>query len=342
MTTIQTKREKALELAQRTRDELGMKPLSAILLNCKTICRYLGISQENEWIDWELNGYHGLYKTQGEALEKIPRYRHVAMIFYTAYGQEIAFDHAMQEIVSTNVLEQSIAEIESFKPNGMTIKSSATFDTLNNYLENRKDFSHMTPRIAMATISANYLERIRGGVTNKINEFLDELILELEYGKIPENIFEQIRTEVDKKLVILCPKAIEKLPVIYEQLSSNKPVVYSQIASTCRTIIKDVADSLFPASYKSVIDKKGTKIKLDDMAYVNRILTPVKKHIDSEKEKFLFSSMFEYVEAFLKSINSYASKGDHAKFTKTDATRCVLYTYILLGDILHYYTKSKK
>ena len=322
-------------MAQSTRDELGTKSLHNTLLNCKTICRYLGISKENEWIDWELNGYYDLYKTRGDAIEKAPKYRHVSMIFYNEYGQEVAFDHALQQIVSTNVLEQSISEIESFKGNGMTIKSSATFDSINGWMKNG-------PRVVMANISANYLGKIIGGVTNRVHEFLDELILELDYGQIPENIFEQIRKEVDKKLVILCPKAIEKLPVIYEQLTADKPVVYSQIASTCRTIIKDVADSLFPVNGKILANKGGKKIKLDDGAYLNRLLTQVKMHIDSEKEEFLFSSMFEYVEAFLKSINSYASKGDHAKFTKTDATRCILYTYLLLGDILHYYTKSKK
>ncbi|MDE2589581.1 MAG: hypothetical protein KGL95_07945, partial [Patescibacteria group bacterium] len=123
-----TKLEKALELAHKTRGELGNKLLHMILLDCKTICRYLGISQENQWIDWELDGYQGLYKTRGEAFERAPEYRHVKMIFYNEYNQEVVFDHAMQEIVSDNVLEQPISEIELFRGKIMVIKSSPTFD----------------------------------------------------------------------------------------------------------------------------------------------------------------------------------------------------------------------
>ena len=50
--------------------------------------------------------------------------------------------------------------------------------------------------------------------------------------------------------------------------------------------------------------------------------------------------MFEYTIQFLHEINSYASKGDHSFFQKSDAIRCVVYTYILLGDILHYYAND--
>ena len=53
--------------------------------------------------------------------------------------------------------------------------------------------------------------------------------------------------------------------------------------------------------------------------------------------------MLEYIDNFLHHIQAYSSKGDHSTFTKLDATRCVIYTYLLLGDILHYYNvKSDK
>jgi len=41
-------------------------------------------------------------------------------------------------------------------------------------------------------------------------------------------------------------------------------------------------------------------------------------------------------------INDYASKGTHKDFKKTDAVRCIVYTYLVLGDILHYYIKTRQ
>ncbi len=39
------------------------------------------------------------------------------------------------------------------------------------------------------------------GIRNRINEFLDKVILELEFGEIPEQIFETFRNEVDSKMI---------------------------------------------------------------------------------------------------------------------------------------------
>ena len=53
------KREDALILAKKIRDALldEEKQVSTLLLGCKTVCRYLGILEENMWIGNELNGY---------------------------------------------------------------------------------------------------------------------------------------------------------------------------------------------------------------------------------------------------------------------------------------------
>lgn len=80
-------------------------------------------------------------------------------------------------------------------------------------------------------------------------------------------------------------------------------------------------------------NKNNNNVELNDAKFLNRLLTG----IESSNERQLFKSMFNYTAQFLHSIYSYASKEDHSPFQKSDAVRCVVYTYILLGDILHYY-----
>ncbi|AFS80810.1 hypothetical protein NKOR_04610 [Candidatus Nitrosopumilus koreensis AR1] len=193
--------------------------------------------------------------------------------------------------------------------------------------------------------SINYpkyeIGRILGSVKLELIKRLNRMINEFTYGQVPENIFEFVRQEVDSELIKLCPQAIEKLPVMYAQLSSEDKIVYSEIASTCRRIIKDVADSLYPPSDKPHIDSEGREHKITESDYTNRILARIQQSIQSNNEKKVFSAMFQYVDGLLNSINSYASKGDHSEFTKTDAVRCIVYTYLLLGDILHYYIRPE-
>ena len=331
-----TKLQDALELAKTTRKRISedSKSLSGILRECKTICRYLGISDKHVWIDQELNGYADeLFENHGEALKKMPEYRIVFETFKDIFGRPIIMDNIISSSFGKTPLYNSIREIETFTT-GMTVVSSPTLDALNS-----EKFQNMISgggRVGSAYIPQNQINGVLNGIENKIYEFLDEIILELEYGNVPENIFETIRQEVDEKFTKLCPKAIEKLPVIYEQLSSDKQVTFSQIASTCRQIIKDVADSLYPPQKKTV-QKNDKKLNLDESKTINRILA----RMDNDSEKVIFNSMFEYVDNFLHNLQNYASKGDHSQFTKSDAARCIVYTYILLGDILHYYTKEK-
>lgn len=305
--------------------------LPTALQDCKTICRYLGILDKHEWIDFELNGYPtNKLENWNEQIELIPKYRHVYPVFYNPLGRSIHMAHTLAKVF-VMPLDNSILEIIEFKKENMTIQNSQFVDLLNDEKFRSEHNISLNTQIQNAKVSSNQIARIIGGVQNTIYEFLDNLILELEYGQIPENIFEKTRQEVDNKFIQLCPNAIEKLTVVYKQLNDNNEIIYSQIASTCRQIIKDVADSLYPVSKYNSKQKNNSRV-LNNEKSINRILA----HIESRSERSVFSSMFEYTDNFLHSLQEYASKGDHSKFKKSDAIRCVVYTYILLGDILHY------
>ena len=130
------------------------------------------------------------------------------------------------------LLYNPITEILPCKTDGMVVPASPALDMLNSQkFKTEYNISDFTPSVSHGFISRSNVAKIINGVQNKIYEFLDNVILELEYGEIPETIFEIIRKEVDEKFRRRCPHAIEKLIVVYEQLNSDNSVVYSQIAS---------------------------------------------------------------------------------------------------------------
>ena len=341
-----SRNDEALKFSKEIRYELfkGEKSVSSMLLGCKTICRYLGISEENQWIDDELDGYTKKWKTQGELYDNIPEYRKTKLLFFVGTKTVSPLSYDRLEPFAKYAISEPISEVEAFTDN-YVVTGSATMDALNDYIfkhvvgENPYQFEQL--RVKKAEVSTTAIRGVIEAIKRKIGQFVDEIILELEYGKIPEEIFEQVRKEVDHKLTQICPSAVEKLTVSHEALALSKnPETYSQIASTCRRIIKDVADVLYPPSDKP-IEVDGRKIDVGESHYKNRILTAISSEIKSKNEKSFITSMFDYVDSFLSSINDYASKGDHSEFNKTDATRCVIYTYLLLGDILHYYSKER-
>jgi len=342
------KSNEALKLAKIIRNDLyeEKKSLASMLTGCKTICRYLGISSKNEWIDDEVKGYFDKYATVGELLQKIPDYRKGKIIFYIDNSKVSPLPYEELKQFAEHAIGEPVAELENYADN-YTLVGSPVIDLLNRHIfehiVNKDPILFNQIKVRKAELPFMQIKKALDGIKTRISEFLDGVILELEYGGIPEAIFEQVRQEVDHKLTLLCPSAIEKLTVTYDQLSkAQNPEVYSQVASTCRRIIKDVADALYPPTTDIVMTDDGKSIKLDENSYKNRILQSMKSVGTGDTEQAFVLSMFDYIDAFLSAINSYASKGDHSKFNKTDATRCIVYTYLLLGDILHYYTNKEK
>jgi len=319
--------EDALNIARETRENIlkGNISVENSLLGFYTVAEILGEDEDLEWAKYELGSFPE---------SKLPSYRK------NLYGhiQDSKGKLADPESKFTrHSFDDGIPKIEQM------MKSEEDRIVYGLGKKDIKEFEKAGLTGLSLNCGINYpkfeIGRILGSVKLELIKRLNRMINEFTYGQVPENIFEFIRQEVDSELVKLCPKAIEKLPVMYAQLSSNDEVIYSEIASTCRRIIKDVADVLYPPSDSPIIGADGKSHNLTESDYTNRILARIQQSIQSGNEKKIFSSMFGYVDSLLNNINSYASKGDHSEFTKTDAVRCIVYTYLLLGDILHYYVK---
>jgi hypothetical protein len=270
-----------------------------------------------------------------EIKKKIPKYRIASFTFYGLDNQPIIMDNERSQIMFNQPVLVGSVELENIDV--LTITSATWIDLFNN-LQRQHHISRYP--VSYAILSSNSINKIMYGIRNRINEFLDKVILELEFGEIPEQIFETLRREVDNKMIKTCPDAIDKLTHVYENLNNEHPESYSNIASSCRRIIQDVADIIFPPKKDSIIIN-GKKVKLDKNSYINRIHEGLKEKIKSKTTNDFNKDMLDYVINFLHSINSYASKGDHSNITKLDSIRCVIYTYLLLGDILHYYEIKK-
>lgn len=160
---------------------------------------------------------------------------------------------------------------------------------------------------------------------------------ELKFSGISDDIFSRLRTRVDSAVGKSVPESINKFSSAYNNLLSENPEDWSNAVHSCRRILKDLADSLFPPCEDKVIKagKKPKVIKLGKDNYINRLIAFIETKTTSEKFTAIVGSHLGFIGDRLDSVVESSQKGSHATITtKEEADRYVIYTYLLVGDIL--------
>ena len=161
--------------------------------------------------------------------------------------------------------------------------------------------------------------------------------IELKYSKISEDIFSRVRIKLDKRIREILPDSVKRFSAIYDNLRSENPEDWSNAVHSCRRILEDLADAIFPLQDDRTITVNGEEkqIKLGKTHYFNRILTFIDEHSDSKSFKKVVGSHLKFIADRLKSVFKAAQKGSHETiFSKEEADRYVIYTYLIVGDIL--------
>jgi hypothetical protein len=160
---------------------------------------------------------------------------------------------------------------------------------------------------------------------------------ELKFSSIADDVFGRIRERVDATIGQTIPDAVHRLSAIYENLRSENPEDWSNAVHSCRRLLQDLADALFPPTNERVVEIKGEtrRVKLDKDHYINRIIAFVSDASASRRFQDLVGSHLSFLGDRLDSVFLAAQKGSHSTIvSREEADRYVVYTYLLLGDIL--------
>lgn len=318
------KKQEALRLALETRSHIynDSSSLSSVLRKCATICTLLEKSHDNEWIKKELQGY------QSDGKEGKPRYRRKSklVLFNVNDAPKTLLPDGLDSI-KDHFISNPISELENIQEKGLLINEGLQIEALRKY------FKFVTVE---AQISSTAVRGVVEAVKTRALRFLNSTIMELEYGEIPANIFDEIRREVDARLVRISDTAIEELKAIYEQLvqESCEGGEWSHVVGACIKIIKRVADRLFFPREEPYTNSKGVERPVTDVDITNRLCAYVDKKIDGTEVKRFTKAHIQYIANFLEELQSFANTEFSDNITKNEANRCVIYTYLLLGDIL--------
>ena len=101
--------------------------------------------------------------------------------------------------------------------------------------------------------------------------------------------------------------------------------------------MEDLANAVYPPSDEKQknIDGEEMTIKLDKEHYINRIIEFINQSSDSQSYQRVVGSQLKFIKDRLDSLLDASNKGTHTTIvSKEEANRFVVYTYLLIGDIL--------
>lgn len=323
--------KEALNLSEEilTNIELSEIPYQNIILKCLRLARLINDTDAFEWLNYEANGYKltkdgYLTSDSWKATEKSGR-----RYFKKNDGEDKPKEYAFTETIAVmeSVIATSSKRMEvSYDPN-ISISSHSEYNPI-------LPRGNSSERNSITTSIKKYTEKIEK-VKAKVYEYVLGVNYELKFGNITEDIFTRKRNYVDRVLKDKCPKTIQKFISVYDNIKSINNEDWANAVHSCRRILKDVADVLLPPSNQPYIKEGTTKeIKIGEEQYINRLIIYIENKSESDSYTSIVGSHLKYIGERLDSIYSASNKGTHSEVTIEEAERYIIYTYLIIGDIL--------
>ena len=315
--------------------ELSRVPLRTSALKASRLARLLNHLDAQKIFQYEAGGYPSA--PSGVPPDVWP----LVQMSGRTYEQKDSTSNQTRTVAFLESIEQLEQEIESCRIGLESARdrdvsvSSANPDQfvmapMGNYLERKG----LRTRIALAS------QRLASR-RSFIYQYASRRYYELKFSGVAQNVFSSVRESVDRKIGTLVPEAAQKFTSVHDNLRSTNPEDWSNAVHSCRRILQSLADVIFPPQGEDRVTTSGKKIKLGPDNYINRLICFSEDRSHSERFQDLVGSHLAFLGDRLDAIFQAAQKGSHGSVTREEANRYVVYTYMLVGDILSLYEVEK-
>lgn len=323
---MESKNSEILKLADEILKniELSEIPLQSIALKCTRLARITNNQNAMNLFQYELAGYpkdnNGYIPADAFNLAR--------------YANRVTYDKEKNDEL---MFSETVAELES-QLESAKVRMTVAYDR-------DVSISSSNPVQHVYAPMGNFLERstlskIISDTSKKINQlkaayhnYALGVYYELKFSGITEGIFEKRKLSIDNYLLKNLPETLGKFVSAYENLRSKNQEDWANAVHSCRRIIKDIADFLYPPCEEE-IEVNGKKYKLNEERYIMRLKQFIKQKSSSEKFIEIVGSHLDYIGDRVDSIYEATTKGSHAVINQDEAERYVIYSYLLLGDII--------
>lgn len=239
---------------------------------------------------------------------------------------------------------QSLPEIEANAESDEALMSSlrtarAPTAKVKDFLEKNATEALMATQLKLqARQKKSYAssKSLYSAMKSAIHNYATDTYLAVEFGDVAEDIFEGSRSLVDTFIRSHCPKSAEKLIAINERMADGSEESRSAALTSCRRLLMDVADSVFPAQEEDWIDRKSKNRKVGGEQYKNRLLAYLAELGESKGSYALLESELQHLAARLDVIYEKTCKGVHVDVSLNEARLSVIHTYLFIGEVATY------
>jgi hypothetical protein len=311
--------------------ELSELSLEALCLKASRLARLLNDESMQKVFAYEASGYPN--SPEGVPFD-VYKLAQLAGREYKQKDEKTGVENSYAYIQSVGELEASLAAyqaaLNAAQDPAVSISSSNPHQYVYAPSGNAQQRISLLKEI---TANAGKLSSRRALIYN----YVTEKYYELKFSQISSDIFSRIRERVDSTIGKQVPSAVNKLTAVYENLVSENPEDWSNAVHSCRRVLQDLADALFPPAADRETEKnnKTMKIKLGRDNYINRLITYATDNSSSGRFIEIVGSQLNFLSDRLEAFFRAAQKGSHDVIaTREEADRYVIYTYLIVGDIL--------
>lgn len=323
--------EKALEACEKVIDGIEDSTITteSALLQCSKIARLTNDEENLIWLQYEYGGYPK--NNDGRVISDAWNIAYKKGRGYQKDGKLYIFTELASELEEKITAQQKA--VGNFTTNGASVSGELALLAMDRLTTNvHRSTITMVADVAIA-------QKRLASLKAQYYEYALKKHIELNFGNVATDVFARYREQVDLAFSELSKETLLKLQAIEGKINSENPEMYSQALTTCRRLFESIAVELFSKHFPDYKDKvyktkSGAEIDVSGNHYKNKLSAVIEKLEDKSMKKTLVGSNVIYLLDWIDNLSNLQCEGVHSDITKEDAERCILQTYMCLGDVL--------
>ena len=323
--------EKALEACEKVIDGIEDSTITteSALLQCSKIARLTNDEENLIWLQYEYGGYPK--NNDGRVISDAWNIAYKKGRGYQKDGKLYIFTELASELEEKITAQQKA--VGNFTTNGASVSGELALLAMDRLTTNvHRSTITMVADVAIA-------QKRLASLKAQYYEYALKKHIELNFGNVATDVFARYREQVDLAFSELSKETLLKLQAIEGKINSGNPEMYSQALTTCRRLFESTAVELFSKHFPDYKDKvyktkSGAEIDVSGNHYKNKLSAVIEKLEDKSMKKTLVGSNVIYLLDWIDNLSNLQCEGEHSDITKEDAERCILQTYMCLGDVL--------
>lgn len=323
--------EKALEACEKVIDGIEDSTITteSALLQCSKIVRLTNDEENLIWLQYEYGGYPK--NNDGRVISDAWNIAYKKGRGYQKDGKLYIFTELASELEEKITAQQKA--VGNFTTNGASVSGELALLAMDRLTTNvHRSTITMVADVAIA-------QKRLASLKAQYYEYALKKHIELNFGNVATDVFARYREQVDLAFSELSKETLLKLQAIEGKINSGNPEMYSQALTTCRRLFESTAVELFSKHFPDYKDKvyktkSGAEIDVSGNHYKNKLSAVIEKLEDKSMKKTLVGSNVIYLLDWIDNLSNLQCEGVHSDITKEDAERCILQTYMCLGDVL--------